>query len=135
MRTNGCLIAALEIFAESCLAGDIQPLPLLLDEYKTYSIARCITNNYSDMGVNLDGSNIIDYTMGFIDIEEGYALATEKYNKLDSYIKEKTADLYKPKQHQDDMSKTNLVIYECVDFYKSDDLDLFLRALLETRKQ
>jgi hypothetical protein len=133
MKTKGRGMVALAMCTGVCLAGDSRPPPSLLDEYKTYSLARCITNNYSSMGVKLGNTSIADYTMGFIDIEEGYALGVSKDNQLDNYIREKTAEFHKPKQTQGDASKTNLVIYDCVDFYKSDDLDSFLGKLLKYR--
>lgn len=123
-------MVALAMWAEVCLAGDSQPS--LLDEYKTYSLARCITSNYSRMGVNLKKPDITDYTLGFIDIEEGYALGAQKDNPLDFYIEKRTAEFYKPKQSQGDIAKTNLAIYERVDFYKSGELDSFPRVLLKT---
>jgi hypothetical protein len=129
MKTKEYLALSTAIWTGACFAGNAPPS--LLDEYKTYSLARCITYNYTSMGIELKEQDITDYTAGFIDIEEGYALGAKNNNKLDSYIKEKTADFYKPKQLQGDASKTNLVIYECVDFYKSGGLDSFLKKLLK----
>lgn len=38
----------------------------LLDNYKTYSLARSITNNYKKMGIDFNKLPLKDYTMGFM---------------------------------------------------------------------
>ena len=102
----------------------------LLDNYKTYSLARCITNNYEKMGLNFNNPPLKDYTMGFIDIEEGLAFSSDKNNALDMFIKIKTDNFHKPRQTEGDLAQLNMVIYDCVDFYHSRELDVLLNNLI-----
>lgn len=102
----------------------------LLDNYKTYSLARCIINNYEKMGVTFNKLPLKDYSMGFIDVEEGFALSSDRNNVLDVFVKDKTDDFYKPRQAGGDLSHSNMVIYDCVDFYHSIELDVFLNNLI-----
>ncbi|MDN0095399.1 hypothetical protein [Yersinia rohdei] len=101
-----------------------------LNDYKTYLIARCITNNYIKMGVNFDKLHLKDYTMGFIDIEDGFAFSVRKDNALDVFIKNKTDDFYQPKQTEGDLATVNLVIYDCIVFSQSKEADVFLKELI-----
>lgn len=102
-----------------------------LNDYRTYSLARCISNNYKSMGIDFNKSHIKDFTMGFIDIEEGFAFSAEKDNALDSYISNKTKKFYLPKQAEGDLSNVNLVIFDCVEFSQSKELNTVLRDLIE----
>ncbi len=101
-----------------------------IDEYRTYTLARCIKNNYINMGVDFDKARLRDVTTGFIDMEEGVAFSAEKDNKLDAFIESKTRNFYVPKQQTGDLASKNLVIYDCVHFSKSSELGVFLKELL-----
>lgn len=101
-----------------------------LSDYKIYSLARCITNNYINMGVDFDKLHLKDYTMGFIDIEDGFAFSAKKGNALDVFIKNKTDDFYQPKQTEGDLAAINLVIYDCTVFSQSKEVDIFLKELI-----
>lgn len=105
----------------------------LLDNYKTYSLARCITNNYKKMGIDFNKLPLKDYTMGFIDIEEGLAFSSDKNNALDMFIKSKTDNFYKTRQTEGDLAQLNMVIYDCVDFYHSRELDALLNSLISKK--
>lgn len=102
----------------------------LLEEYKTYSLARCITENYERMGVDFGKLPLKDGTQGFIDIELGYALTAEKNNALNAFIKDKTGGFYKAKQSEGDLARVNLVIYDCVGFSRSGELEGVLEKLI-----
>ncbi|RXO32062.1 hypothetical protein D0525_23925 [Salmonella enterica] len=104
-----------------------------LVDYKTYSLARCITNNYSKMGVDFNNLPLHDYTMGFIDVEKWFAFNATKDNTLDVFIRNKTDHFYKPAQVVGDLARSNLVIYNCVNFYQSKELDVFLRDLISKK--
>ncbi|EPV3654695.1 MULTISPECIES: hypothetical protein [Citrobacter] len=103
----------------------------ILNNYKVYSLARCISNNYIEMGVSFNKLPLKDYTTGFIDIEEGFAFSVNKGNTLDLFIRNKTGKFYQPKQKSGDLASVNLVIYDCVDFYKSKELQDFLIGLIQ----
>ncbi|EMB4340339.1 hypothetical protein I5462_18700 [Citrobacter freundii] len=107
----------------------------LLDNYKTYSLARCITNNYKKMGIDFNKLPLKDYTMGFIDIEEGLAFSSDKNNALDMFIKSKTDNFYKTRQTEGDLAQLNMVIYDCVDFYHSTELNVFLNNLISKKTE
>ncbi|WP_347254778.1 hypothetical protein [Leminorella grimontii] len=102
----------------------------LLKEYKTYSLARCITENYKSMGVDFGKLPLKDGTQGFIDIELGYALTAEQNNALNAFIKDKTDGFYKAKQSEGDLARVNLVIYDCVGFSQSEELEGVLEKLI-----
>ena len=101
-----------------------------LNDYKIYALARCITDNYTNMGVDFNQLRLKDSTMGFIDIEEGYALGSTANNALDEFIKSKTGDFYKPKQTEGDLAIVNMVIYDCAAFSQSKVLEVFLSDLI-----
>ena len=107
----------------------------LLDNYKTYSLARCITNNYKKMGIDFNKLPLKDYTMGFIDIEEGLAFSSDKNNALDMFIKSKTDNFYKTRQTEGDLAQLNMVIYDCVDFYHSTELNVLLNNLISKKTE
>ncbi|MFH2475108.1 hypothetical protein [Citrobacter freundii] len=107
----------------------------LLDNYKTYSLARCITNNYKKMGIDFNKLPLKDYTMGFIDIEEGLAFSSDKNNALDMFIKSKTDNFYKTRQTEGDLAQLNMVIYGCVDFYHSTELNVLLNNLISKKTE
>lgn len=82
------------------------------------------------MGVDFTTSKLRDTTTGFIDVEEGLGFSSDKNNSLDTYIKNKTENFYKPKQTEGDLAKVNLVIYDCATFSQSKELSAFLSALI-----
>lgn len=104
-----------------------------LDGYKKYALARCITNNYEQMGVEFNKLSLKDYTMGFIDVEEGFALSSDNNNVLDIFIKKNTGDFHKPKHIEGDLAQLNMVIYNCIDFYHSKNLDIFLKKIISIK--
>ncbi|POP40384.1 hypothetical protein CHU32_27725 [Superficieibacter electus] len=85
------------------------------------------------MGVDFNKLPLHDYTMGSIDIEKWFAFNATEDNVLNMFIKNKTDHFYKPAQVDGDLAKSNLVIYKCVDFYKSKELDVFLRDLISKK--
>ena len=105
----------------------------ILNEYKKFSLAQCIENNYEKMGVDFTKLPLKDHTAGFIDMDIGLAFYRDKDNVLASFIENKTGDFYKPKQTSGDLVSTNIVIYECIDFYHSRELDVFLRKIITER--
>lgn len=103
----------------------------LLKEYKIYSLARCITNNYEKMGVDFRTLPLTDGTVGFIDIDMGLAFAADPDNALDAFIEAKTGDFYKPlRQSGGDLRTTNMVIYRCANFSQSGELEGVLKGLI-----
>lgn len=101
-----------------------------IKDYRIYALARCINNNYREMGVDFSKQSPADNTIGFIDIDKGYAFSITKNNKLDRFIKEETKNFFRPKHKSGDLSTINLVIYDCVNFYHSKKLNDFLKELL-----
>ncbi|MDV1269422.1 hypothetical protein VC562_24000 [Citrobacter freundii] len=73
--------------------------------------------------------------MGFIDIEEGLAFSSDKNNALDMFIKSKTDNFYKTRQTEGDLAQLNMVIYDCVDFYHSTELNVFLNNLISKKTE
>lgn len=71
-----------------------------------------------------------DNTYGYIDIDAGLAFYSKRDNVLARYIKEKTGNFYKPSTERGDLASTNLIMYRCVDFYHSKELDVFLRKII-----
>ncbi|WP_380177458.1 hypothetical protein [Kalamiella sp. sgz302252] len=101
-----------------------------IKDYRIYSLARCINNNYREMVVDFSKQSPVDNTIGFIDIDKGYAFSINKNNNLDRFIKEETKNFFRPKHKSGDLSTINLVIYDCVNFYHSKKLNDFLKELL-----
>lgn len=134
MRNKTFLLLSLMLYAWAggALANEPKALTAqeLLKEYKTYSLARCITENYKSMGVDFGKLPLKDYTQGFIDIELGYAFNAEQNNALNAYIKDKTGGFYKAKQSEGDLARVNLVIYDCVEFSRSKGLEGVLEGLI-----
>ncbi|HGB4760508.1 TPA: hypothetical protein ACIVKV_004627, partial [Salmonella enterica subsp. enterica serovar Javiana] len=56
-----------------------------------------------------------------------------KYNPLASFIENKTGDFYKTRQAYGDLASANMVIYDCIDFYHSKELNVFLRKIISER--
>lgn len=106
---------------------------VFLADYKTYALARCIRNNYEKMGVHFNDYTLKDYTMGFIDIENGFAFSTNKNNALDLFIRTETDEFYRPKKSEGDLAGLNMVIYDCIDFYHSKKLKVFLNDALSEK--
>lgn len=102
--------------------------------YRVYSLARCVTDNYKRMGVDFNILSLKDNTMGFIDIDNGLAFSAEQNNELDEFIKNKTDKFYRPKQISGDLASINFVIYDCMDFYHSNELSVFLNELIKRSK-
>ncbi|SQI36397.1 Uncharacterised protein [Leminorella richardii] len=128
------LLGLLLTLANSASANDDpwkQTPETLLKEYKIYSLARCITNNYEKMGVDFKKLPLTDGTMGFIDIDMGLGFNAEKNNALNAFIEAKTGEFYKPlRQSGGDLRTTNMVIYRCVEFSQSGELERVLRGLI-----
>ncbi|ECA8973238.1 hypothetical protein JK365_22405 [Salmonella enterica subsp. enterica serovar Ceyco] len=87
------------------------------------------------MGVHFSDYPLKDYTMGFIDIEKGFAFSTNKNNVLDLFIRSETDGFYKPKKTEGDLAGLNMVIYDCVDFYHSRKLSVFLNDTLSEKME
>ncbi|HIA4031645.1 TPA: hypothetical protein ACWQBO_005068 [Escherichia coli] len=104
-----------------------------LDDYKIFTLAKCIASNYEKMGVDFTKLPLKDNTMGFIDIDAGLAFYRNKDNALASFINKKTGDFYRPKQTSGDLASSNMVIYDCVNFYHSKELDVFLKKIIHER--
>lgn len=104
-----------------------------LEEYKIFSLGKCITGNYEQMGVDFDKLPYHDNTYGYIDIDVGLAFYSKRDNVLARYIKEKTGNFYKPSTDRGDLASANLIMYRCVDFYHSKELDVFLRKIIYQR--
>ncbi|WP_285128882.1 hypothetical protein [Leclercia adecarboxylata] len=102
-----------------------------VNKYRVYSLARCITDNYIKMGADFNKLSIKDNTMGFIDMDNGLAFSAEQSNELDAFIRKKTGTLYQLKQESGDLASVNLVIYDCVDFYRSKELNIFLNEFIK----
>ncbi|KEY57105.1 hypothetical protein [Serratia sp. DD3] len=102
-----------------------------IKEYRVYSLARCIGNNYKKMGVDFNKLPLTDNTVGFIDIDMGLAFSAERNNELDKFIEVNTGYFYQPKQQSGDLASINLVVYDCVDFYHSIELKRFLKELIQ----
>lgn len=107
----------------------------LVANYKIYSVAQCITHNYTRMGVDFSKLKLKDYTMGFIDLEDGLAFNAKPDNALNAFINSKTGHFYQPKQPEGDLAAANLVIYQCVEFSQSKELDIFLTDLILKKTQ
>ncbi|EHG0014613.1 hypothetical protein J1K50_002859 [Salmonella enterica subsp. enterica serovar Magwa] len=105
----------------------------LLSEYKKFSLAECIEKNYEKMGVVFTKLPLKDNTRGFIDMDMGLAFYRNKYNPLASFIENKTGGFYKPRQAYGDLASANMVIYDCIDFYHSKELNVFLRKIISER--
>lgn len=105
----------------------------ILKEYKKFSLAKCIENNYKKMGVDFQKLPLKDNTAGFIDMDLGLAFYRDKDNVLASFIEKQTGDFYKPKDTRGDLASANIVIYECIDFYQSNELDVFLRRIISRK--
>lgn len=120
------------MFCGVCYASDnkISDDEKHLDDYKTYSLARCITDNYKSMGVDFSKAKIKDGTLGFIDIDEGLLFSANDNNELDLFIRARTRDFYKPKQNSGDLAGVNTVVLDCVDFFRSSELDRVLRKII-----
>lgn len=103
----------------------------IVNNYKVYSLARCVTDNYKRMGVDFNKLSLKDNTLGFIDMDNGLAFSAEQNNELDAFIKNKTEKFYRPKQVSGDLASINLVIYDCMDFYHSNELSVFLNELIK----
>jgi hypothetical protein len=101
-----------------------------VNNYRVYSLARCITNNYKEMGVDFNKLSLKDNTMGFIDMDNGLGFSAERNNELDEFIKNKTENFYQPKQKNGDLASINLVVYDCMGFYHSKELTAFLNKLI-----
>ncbi|HCE8851806.1 TPA: hypothetical protein N2Q63_000347, partial [Citrobacter freundii] len=71
----------------------------------------------------------------FIDIEEGLAFSSDKNNALDMFIKNKTDNFYKTRQTEGDLAQLNMVIYDCVDFYHSTELNVLLNNLISKKTE
>jgi len=102
-----------------------------VNNYMTYALARCITDNYKKMGADFNRLSVKDNTMGFIDMDNGMAFSAEQNNELDAFIRNKTVKFYQPKQESADLASVNLVIYDCVGFYHSKELNIFLNELIK----
>ena len=48
-------------------------------------------------------------------------------------IKEKTGNFYKPSTDRGDLASAKLIMYRCVDFYHSKELDVYLRKIIYQR--
>ncbi|MFC0179929.1 hypothetical protein [Thorsellia kenyensis] len=109
----------------------------LVDEYKTYSLAYCIEENYKKMGIDFKQLPYKDITLGFIDTDMGvgFGFNTQPTNVLDEYIEMKTGHFYQPAHKEGDMSSVNLVIYHCAHFYESQELKDFLKKQIPLRMQ
>ena len=105
----------------------------MLDEYKTFSLGKCINTNYAKMGIDFNKVPLHDNTYGYIDIDAGLGFYSKRNNVLARYIEEKTGDFYKPSTQQGDLASANMVMYKCVDFFHSRALDAFLRKILYKR--
>ncbi|HAW0505540.1 TPA: hypothetical protein JLJ39_004442 [Escherichia coli] len=79
------------------------------------------------MGGDFKKLPLKDNTMGFIDIDAELAFYRNKDNILASFINNKTSDFYRPKQTSGDLASSNMVIYYCVNFFHSKELDVFLK--------
>ena len=102
-----------------------------ISDYRVYSLARCITDNYKKMGVDFNKLPVKDNTTGFIDIDNGLAFSSERDNELDKFIEVNTGHFYQPKQQGGDLASINLVIYDCMNFYHSKELKQFLKTLIQ----
>ncbi|EAQ0496942.1 hypothetical protein ILU99_001255 [Salmonella enterica] len=85
------------------------------------------------MGVVFTKLPLKDNTRGFIDMDMGLAFYRNKDNVLASFIENKTGDFYKPRQAYGDLASVNMVIYDCIDFYHSKELNMFLRKIISER--
>lgn len=130
-------------FSSLCMSADNSEqitLDNTIKEYRIYSLARCIEANYEKMGVDFKQLPLTDITIGFIDIDGGLGfglngLNSKPNNVLDDYIEMKTGDFYKPKHESGDLASSNLVVYNCVDFYESEELKNFLKEQIPLQKQ
>ncbi|MTH48878.1 hypothetical protein GJV78_22155 [Escherichia alba] len=82
------------------------------------------------MGIDFSKSSLKDGTLAFIDIDNGLAFSAEKDNELDNFIKIKTGDFYQPRQKKGDLASVNMVMYDCMAFYHSKELAVFLKQLI-----
>ncbi|MFC0178914.1 hypothetical protein [Thorsellia kenyensis] len=107
----------------------------MINEYKIYSLALCIKNNYEKMGVDFNQLPLKDITRGFIDIDAGLGFGGngKTTNVLEDYIQMKTGHFYQPVHKTGDMASTNIVIYQFADFYESQELKDFLKKQIELR--
>ncbi len=70
-------------------------------------------------------------TYGYIDV--GMAFSSKRDNVLAWYIKVKTGNFYKPSTDRGALASANLIMYRCVDFYHSKELDVYLRKIIYQR--
>ncbi|WP_407731125.1 hypothetical protein ACJJVG_12360 [Pseudocitrobacter faecalis] len=83
------------------------------------------------MGVDFDKLPRHNNTYGYIDV--GMAFSSKRDNVLAWYIKVKTGNFYKPSTDRGALASANLIMYRCVDFYHSKELDVFLRKIIYQR--
>ncbi|MGF6189730.1 hypothetical protein [Serratia sp. 2723] len=122
------------VFYSWCVsAGENEQVSLdkTINDYRVYSLARCIVDNYKKMGVDFNKSPLKDGTMGFIDLDNGLAFSAERNNELDKFIEVNTGHFYQPKQPSGDLASVNLVVYDCMGFYHSKELKQFLKTLIQ----
>ncbi|OMQ24594.1 hypothetical protein [Serratia oryzae] len=122
------------VFYSWCASADENKqvgLDKTINDYRVYSLARCITDNYKKMGVDFNKLPVKDNTTGFIDIDNGLAFSAERDNELDKFIEVNTGRFYQPKQQSGDLASINLVVYDCMDFYHSKELKQFLKVLIQ----
>ncbi|MDL3639072.1 hypothetical protein QR231_10140 [Salmonella enterica] len=100
---------------------------------KNFHLLSVLKKNYEKMGVVFTKLPLKDNTRGFIDMDMGLAFYRNKYNPLASFIENKTGDFYKPRQAYGDLASANMVIYDCIDFYHSKELNVFLRKIISER--
>ncbi|MTH48863.1 hypothetical protein [Intestinirhabdus alba] len=81
------------------------------------------------MRVDFNNLLVKDGALSFID--NGQAFSAVRNNKLDAFIKSKAGYFYHPKQKNGDLASINLVIFDCIIFYHSTELMLFLKELIQ----
>ncbi|ESC15955.1 hypothetical protein SEEA0322_23024 [Salmonella enterica subsp. enterica serovar Agona str. 0322] len=100
---------------------------------KNFHLLSVLKKIIEKMGVVFTKLPLKDNTRGFIDLDIGLAFYRNKDNVLALFIENKTGDFYKPRQAYGDLASVNMVIYDCIDFYHSKELNVFLRKIISER--
>lgn len=80
--------------------------------------------------MNFDTLPLKDNTQGLVfEMDKENILALEG-RPVQKYIDEKTQLFYKPKQSDGELANLNLIVFDCVDFSNSTELNVFLEKTI-----
>ncbi|HFZ0582122.1 hypothetical protein ACU6ZO_05840 [Klebsiella aerogenes] len=124
-----CLLY-LFLFSHDSFSETITPDMDMLQQYRAYSLTKCIKDNYTKMGVDFSSLPLKDHTMGLIFEMDPQGILGTNERYFEKYIEDKTKFFYQPKQSSGDLAQSNLVIYDCLSFSQSKELEEFILVLM-----